>query len=144
MSKHIRLIAATALCLSMTLISACALAAPKLKLTLPSKEIRGGADYNITINASDPGFVTVKLSQEGVHIATLAVDQEIHTKDNVLVVNATDDKGAIIAPGHHDRSVRRFFRRSLQGHEVQGAQDRRRRGRHNFLLRQCERHRVRR
>lgn len=99
MSKHIRLIAATALCLSMTLISACALAAPKLKLTLPSKEIRGGADYNITINASDPGFVTVKLSQEGVHIATLAVDQEIHTKDNVLVVNATDDKGAIIAPG---------------------------------------------
>ncbi|MBR5226210.1 MAG: L,D-transpeptidase [Clostridia bacterium] len=99
MSKHIRLIAATALCLSMTLIAACALAAPKLKLTLPSKEIRGGADYNITVNASDPGFVTVKLSQDGVHIATLAVDQEIHTKDNVFTVNATDDKGAIIVPG---------------------------------------------
>jgi len=99
MSKHIRLIAATALCLSMTLATACALAAPKLKLTLPSKEIRGGADYNITLNASEPGFATVKLSQDGVHIATLAVDQEVHTKDNVFVVNATDDKGAIIVPG---------------------------------------------
>ncbi len=99
MSKHIRLIAATALCLSMTLAAACALAAPKLKLTLPSKEIRGGADYNITLNASEPGFATVKLSQDGVHIATLAVDQEVHTKDNVFVVNATDDKGAIIVPG---------------------------------------------
>ena len=51
MSKHIRLIAATALCLSMTLAAACALAAPKLKLTLPSKEIRGGADYNITLRS---------------------------------------------------------------------------------------------
>ena len=102
MSKHSRLFALVTLCLCMTLAASAALAAaPKVSLSVPSKEIRGGADYTITLTPNEPGFATVKISQDGTHIATIVENFEVHTKANELVCNATDDKGVIIAPGSY-------------------------------------------
>jgi len=106
MSKHIRRITVLALCLAMMLISSAALAAaPKLKLTVPGKETRGGADYVITVNATEPGFLTMMLTQDGSPIATLTENKEIHTKDNEMTFKAYDDNGAIIKPGSYTVSA---------------------------------------
>ena len=99
MSKPIRSLAALTLGLLMTLTASAALAAPTLKLTVPSKEIRGNASYTITLNASEPGFATVTMTQDGVHVATLAENKEIHTKNNDLTATALADDGSILVPG---------------------------------------------
>lgn len=99
MSKLFRLFVTLTLCLMMTLTACVALAAPSLKLTVPSKEVRGAATYVITVNATEPGFLTMKLSMDGVHIATLADNHEIHTKNNEIQLTALDDNGEIIQPG---------------------------------------------
>ncbi len=99
MFKHIRIPAALALCLMMTLAASVALAAPSLKLTVPAKEIRGNADYVITLNATEPGFASVALTQDGRLVAQLFENKEIHTKNNELTVTAVDGEGAILVPG---------------------------------------------
>ena len=69
MSKLSRFTRTLVLALCMTLVSAAALAAaPKLTLSVPSKEVRGGADYTITLTPTEPGFATVYLYQNGVRI----------------------------------------------------------------------------
>ncbi|MBR5287796.1 MAG: L,D-transpeptidase [Clostridia bacterium] len=99
MFKHLRRIAVLTLCLTMMLTACTAFAAVKLKLTVPSKEVRGADEYTITVNTDEPGFLTMNLTQNGKHIAALVKNHEIHTKDNEVTLTALDDNGAPIAPG---------------------------------------------
>lgn len=99
MSKHSRLFAVLAVALCMTLFAACALAAPKLTLSVPSKEVRGGADYTVTLTPTEPGFATVYLYQDGKLISTIAKNKEIHTNANDLICSGFDDAGEYILPG---------------------------------------------
>lgn len=100
MSKLSRFTRTLVLALCMTLVSAAALAAaPKLTLSVPSKEVRGGADYTITLTPTEPGFATVYLYQNGKLVSTIAKNKEIHTKANELTATGFDDAGEYILPG---------------------------------------------
>ena len=105
MSKHLRFAAVSSLCLMMTLTSCTAFAAAKLTLSVPGKEVNGAAEYTITVNSNEPGFITMKLTQDGTHVATLLENEEIHTKNNEITLTALDDNGEPFAPGKYTVSA---------------------------------------
>ncbi len=99
MFKHLRPIIALMLCLTMILTACTAHAAAKLKMTVPGAEVIGGSEFSITVNSTEPGFLTLKLTQGGSYVATLAENREIHTKDNEITLTAVNDSGDDIMPG---------------------------------------------
>lgn len=111
--KRIRLITALILCLALTLTSTGALAAsqeatktPTVKITAPSRAVRGGVGGELTVTPSAAGFLTLKLlSADGVELATICENQEVHTKSNAVEFDACDADGNPLAEGTYQVSA---------------------------------------
>jgi len=111
--KHPRRALALLLCFSMMTAAASGSAevkksktfttVPTLKITGAPKTGTASAGSNdFTIEASAPGFLTVKIVDEsGYPVLTIMDHEEIHSKGNLIEFDAFDDNGQPLAPGSY-------------------------------------------
>ena len=111
--KRNRLILALALCLALICLSTTALAAtkaattvPTLKLTAVKGTLRGGAEYDLTVTPSVPGFLTLRiLDANGMEVALVCEHVEMHTKANTVPFRAADAEGQPLPAGSYTLSA---------------------------------------
>ena len=111
--KRNRLILALALCLALICLSTTALAAtkaattvPTLKLTAVKGTLRGGAQYNLTVTPSVPGFLTLRiLDANGMEVALVCENLEMHTKANTVPFTVADAEGQPLPAGSYTLSA---------------------------------------
>ena len=111
--KRTRLILALLLTLALTFSSTIGLAAskdattkPTVKITVPKGTKRGGLDCDLTITPSMAGFLTLRLLDEnGVELAVICENQEVHTKANTITVNYLDANGNALPAGEYTLSA---------------------------------------
>lgn len=100
--KSIRLLSVVCLSLVLTSLSCVALAVPSITIASPSAAIVGGATFELTVTASEPGFMTLVLSDaSGAEVATLCSFEELHTQENAVALIAVDDNGDPLAAGQY-------------------------------------------
>ena len=111
--KHPRRALALLLCFSMMAVAASGTAEVKKSktfTTVPTLKIIGApktgtasaGSNDFTINASQPGFLTVQLVDEsGYPVLTMMNNEEIHSKDNLIEFDAYDDNGQPLVPGEY-------------------------------------------
>lgn len=111
--KHPRRALALLLCFSMMSVAAPGSAAVKKSktfTTVPTLKIVGApktgtasaGSNDFTIEASAPGFLTVKLvDASGYPVLTMADNMEIHSKGNLIEFDAFDDNGQPLPPGEY-------------------------------------------
>ena len=111
--KRNRLILALALCLALICLSTTALAAtkaattvPTLKLTTVKGTLRGGAQYDLTVTPSVPGFLTLRiLDANGMEVALVCENLEMHTKANTVPFTVADAEGQPLPAGSYTLSA---------------------------------------
>lgn len=104
--KHIRQKLALVLCAAITAHGATALAAssdvPTFKLSVPKDGVTSGAEGTLTVNADDPGFITIRLlDASGSEVAALFEFAEVHEKENDLTYTVEDADGEDLAAGSY-------------------------------------------
>jgi len=107
--KHFRRLLAACLCLMLIATASVASAAvsktftkvPTLRITF-AKRIETDASKDITITASDPGFLTLKLTTaDGSPVRSIAENFEIRSQANVFDFAAQDAQGNPLIPGEY-------------------------------------------
>ncbi len=110
MKKHIRRLFTLCLCLMLICSASVASAAvsktftkvPTLKLTFSKRGVETDTAKELTINASAPGFLTLKLlSSSGAEVQTLLENYEIMSGNNTYDYMARDAAGNPMIPGNY-------------------------------------------
>ena len=126
--KRNRLILALALCLALICLSTTALAAtkaattvPTLKLTAVKGTLRSGAQYDLTVTPSVPGFLTLRiLDANGMEVALVCEHVEMHTKANSVPFRAADAEGQPLPAGSYTLSASMVNQYGLSSKEATG------------------------
>ena len=108
--KHIRTALAALLCAAAVVQCPAALAAsgdvPSISLTVPADGVESGGANTLTVQSSLPGFLTLRLlDASGNEYATLAENQEIHSKENSVALAAVDEDGSPVPEGSYTLSA---------------------------------------
>ena len=108
--KHIRTALAALLCAAAVVQCPAALAAsgdvPSISLTVPAHGVESGGANTLTVQSSLPGFLTLRLlDASGSECATLAENQEIHSKQNSVELTAVDEDGSPVPEGSYTLSA---------------------------------------
>ena len=108
--KHIRTALAALLCTAAAMQCPTALAAsgdaPSVTLTVPASGVESGGEDVLTVKSSLPGFLTLRLlDASGSEYATLAENQEIHSKENNVELAAVSEDGSPVPVGTYTLSA---------------------------------------